>query len=160
MIGQAYSAGVPMGGNLTVETAPTFLAWAARDPRGAPLDRLQIVKAWHTDNGPQEAIYDIACSDGASPDAITHRCPDNGADVDLSSCTPSSGQGDPELKAIWTDPEYSAEESAAYYVRVLENPTCRWSTWDALKAEVDPHPDLPPTLKERAWSSPIWTSSK
>lgn len=159
MVEQGYSAGVPMGGNLNSDVAPSFLAWAARDPSGAPLDRLQIVKSWNTAEGPQEAIYDMACSDGASPDPATNRCPDNGATVDLSSCAPSTGQGDPELKAVWTDPDYTPGESAAYYVRVLENPTCRWSTWDALKAGTEFHPDLPTTIKERAWSSPIWTSS-
>ena len=159
MVEQGYNAGVPMGGNLNTDVAPTFMAWAARDPRGAPLDRLQIVKSWNTSNGPQEAVYDMACSDGASPDTKTNRCPDNGAKVDLSDCTPSTGQGDPELKTVWTDPDYTAGESAAYYVRVLENPTCRWSTWDALKAGTEFHPDLPTTIKERAWSSPIWTAS-
>ena len=159
MVEQGYSAGVPMGGKLSAETAPTFMAWAARDPRGAQLDRLQIVKSWHTADGPQEAVYDMACSNGAAPDAATNRCPDNGAKVDLSTCAPSASQGDPELKAVWTDPDYTTGESAAYYVRVLENPTCRWSTWDALKAGVERHPDLPATIKERAWSSPIWTSS-
>ncbi len=158
IVEQAYSAGVPMGGKLTTDTAPSFMAWAARDPRGAPLDRVQIIKAWHTADGPQEAIYDMACSDGAAPNLATHRCPDNGASVDLSSCTPSTEQGDPELKAIWTDPDFIAGQSAAYYVRVLENPTCRWSTWDALRAGTPPHPDLPATIKERAWSSPIWTT--
>ncbi len=159
MVDQAYSAGVPMGGKLSLDGAPKFMAWAARDPRGAPLERLQIVKSWHTAAGPKEAIYDMACSDGAKPDQATHRCPDNGASVDLSTCTPSTGEGDPELKAVWTDPDYEAGVSAAYYVRVLENPTCRWSTWDALKAGVERHPDLPATLRERAWSSPIWTSA-
>ena len=159
MVEQGYSAGVPMGGNLNTDIAPTFMAWAARDPRAAPLDRLQIVKSWNTSNGPQEAVYDMACSDGASPDADTNRCPNNGAKVDLSDCTPSTGQGDPELKAVWTDPDFTLGESAAYYVRVLENPTCRWSTWDALKAKTEFHPDLPTTIKERAWSSPIWTAS-
>ena len=159
MATQGYSAGVPMGGNLTTDAAPTFMAWAARDPRGTQLDRLQIVKSWNTEKGPQEAVYDMACSDGASPDAATNRCPDNGAKVDLSNCVPSTGQGDPELKAVWTDPDYTPGESAAYYVRVLENPTCRWSTWDALTAGTEFHPDLPTTIKERAWSSPIWISS-
>ncbi len=160
MAAQGYSAGVPMGGNLTIDTAPTFMAWAARDPRGAPLERLQIIKSWNTADGAQEAIYDMACSDGAVPDEATNRCPDNGARVDLSTCIPSSGEGDPELKAVWTDPDYIAGMSAAYYIRVLENPTCRWSTWDALRAGVERHPDLPATIRERAWSSPIWTSSK
>ena len=160
MAAQGYSAGVPMGGNLSTDVAPTFMAWAARDPRGAQLDRLQIIKSWNTADGPREAVYDMSCSDGASPDAATNRCPDNGANVDLSDCSPSTGQGDPELKAVWTDPDYTAGESAAYYVRVLENPTCRWSTWDALKAGTEFHPDLPATIKERAWSSPIWTSNR
>ena len=159
MVEQGYSAGVPMGGELKTDTAPSFMAWAARDPRGAPLDRLQIIKAWHTADGPQERIYDMACSDGNAPDTATRRCPDNGATVDLSTCAPSSGAGDPELKAVWTDPDYTIGESASYYIRVLENPTCRWSTWDALKAGVERHPDLPATIKERAWSSAIWTSS-
>jgi hypothetical protein len=158
MVEQGYSAGVPMGGKLSVDGAPSFMAWAARDPRGAPLERLQIIKSWSTAEGPQEAIYDMACSDGATPDAQTNRCPDNGASVELTTCQPSTGQGDPELKAVWTDPDYEAGINAAYYVRVLENPTCRWSTYDALKAGVERNPDLPATLRERAWSSPIWTS--
>ena len=160
MAEQGYNAGVPMGGNLKTNAAPRFMAWATRDPRGAPLDRIQIIKSWNSADGPKEAIYDMACSDGAVPDAATHRCPDNGASVDLSNCAPSTGSGDPELKAVWTDPNHTAGESAAYYVRVLENPTCRWSTWDALRAGSDFHPDLPTTIKERAWSSPIWTSSE
>lgn len=158
MVEQGYSAGVPMGGKLSVDGAPSFMAWAARDPRGAPLERLQIIKSWSTAEGPQEAIYDMACSDGATPDAQTNRCPDNGASVELTTCQPSTGQGDPELKAVWTDPDYEAGINAAYYVRVLENPTCRWSTYDALRAGVERNPDLPATLRERAWSSPIWTS--
>ena len=80
--------------------------------------------------------------------------------IDLTDCAPSIGTSDSELKAVWTDPNFALGESAAYYVRVLENPTCRWSTWDALKAGTEFHPDLPTTLKERAWSSPIWTSSE
>jgi len=76
IVEQGYSAGVPMGGNLSTDIAPTFMAWAARDPRSAPLDRLQIIKSWNTDAGPQEAVYDMACSDGATADATTHRCPD------------------------------------------------------------------------------------
>ncbi len=158
MVEQGYSAGVPMGGKLNVDAAPSFMAWAARDPRGAPLERLQIVKSWNTVEGPQEAIYDMACSDGATPNPQTNRCPDNGASVDLTTCAPSTSQGDPELKAVWTDPDYETGVSAAYYVRVLENPTCRWSTFDALKAGVERNPDVPATLRERAWSSPIWTS--
>lgn len=157
---KAYASGVPMGGDLEAgEGSPAFLAWAMRDPLSAPLDRIQIVKVWH-DGQPRERIYDIACSDGASPDADTRRCPDNGASVDLTNCAASPEQGDPELRASWKDPEYDSAMSASYYIRVLENPTCRWSTWDALKAGTPPHPDLPATIKERAYSSPIWINAK
>lgn len=157
---RAYAGGVPMGGELSAsEGAPTFLVWAMRDPLSAPLDRVQIVKVWH-DGAPRERIYDVACSDGASPDPTARRCPDNGASVDVKTCKVSSGQGDPELRSTWKDPDFDAVVSASYYVRVLENPTCRWSTWDALKAGTEPHPDLPTTIKERAYSSPIWINAK
>ena len=157
MISKAYAGGVPMGGALNAnETAPKLIAWASRDPLSAPLQRLQIIKAWHDGESAQERVYDVACSNGATPDPATHRCPDNGASVNLSDCSISTGSGAPELKAIWSDPEFDAGVSASYYVRVLENPTCRWSTWDALKEGVEHHPDLQPTLQERAWSSPIW----
>jgi hypothetical protein len=157
MVAKAYAGGVPMGGDLAKsDTAPGFLVWAMRDPRNAPLQRVQMVKSWYADGQTQEALYDIACSDGASPDPATHRCPDNGASVDLTDCSISTDSGDPELRTLWTDPDFASDISVAYYVRVLENPTCRWSTWDALKAGVERHPDLPPTLQERAYTSPIW----
>lgn len=143
MVAKAYAGGVPMGGGLTKsETAPSFLVWAMRDPRNAPLQRLQMVKSWYADGKTQEALYDIACSDGTSPDPTSHRCPDNGASVGLSDCSISKDSGDPELRTLWTDPDFDGDTSVAYYVRVLENPTCRWSTWDALRAGVERHPDL------------------
>ena len=157
MVSKAYAGGVPMGGDLAKsDTAPSFLVWALRDPRNAPLQRLQMVKSWYADGKTQEALYDIACSDGGSPDPATHRCPDNGASVDLSDCSISTDSGDPELRTLWTDPDFKSKISVSYYVRALENPTCRWSTWDALRAGVERHPDLPPTLQERAYTSPIW----
>ena len=157
MISKAYAGGVPMGGDLTAsETAPSFLVWAMRDPRNAPLQRLQMVKVWHEGGFAKEMLYDIACSDGGSVDPATHRCPDNGAKVDLTDCSISTDSGAPELKTLWQDPDFDPKIAASYYVRVLENPTCRWSTWDALKAGVERHPDLQPTLQERAYTSPIW----
>ena len=157
---KAYANGVPMGGDLdAASSSPTFLAWAMRDPLSAPLDRIQIVKVWN-DGQPRERIYDVACSDGAQPDTNSSRCPDNGASVDLATCSASNGQGDPELRASWKDPHYDSAMSASYYVRVLENPSCRWNTWDALKAGVAPNPNLPATIKERAYSSPIWINAK
>ena len=160
LVSKAYKAGVPMGGELAAsDSAPNFVVWAQRDPRNAPLERLQMVKAWHADGKAQERVYDIACADGAVPNA-DHRCPATTATVDLTDCSISQDSGDPELRTHWTDPDFQSDISAAYYVRVLENPTCRWSTWDAIKAGVERHPIAPPTLQERAWSSPIWYNAK
>ena len=89
-------------------------------------------------------------------DPETHRCPDNGARVDLSTCEYPSDVGAGELAAVWQDPGFDPDERAFYYVRALENPTCRWSTWDAIRNGTLPRADLPVTIQERVWSSPIW----
>ncbi|MCZ6658802.1 MAG: DUF3604 domain-containing protein [Gammaproteobacteria bacterium] len=153
-----YKEGVPMGGDLIAKRrdTPQFLAWAARDAQSAWLQRLQIIKGWIEDGEPKEAVYDMACSDGLEPDPATARCPDNGASVDLSTCAFDIDKGDTELRAVWQDPNFDPTQRAFYYVRVLENPTCRWSTWDALRAGIEPRPDVHKTIQERAWSSPIW----
>ena len=119
---------------------------------------MQIVKGWveNASGTPQEKVYDVACSDGLTVNPVTNRCPDNGAKVNINDCSISSDVGASELKTIWMDPDFDPTIKAFYYVRVLENPTCRWSTWDALKAGVKPRPDLHETIQERAWSSPIW----
>lgn len=158
LVSQAYERGVPMGGDLlpTGETAPSFVVWATRDPLAAPLQRVQVVKGWVEEGATQEMVYDVACSDGLTVDAETHRCPDNGASVDLGTCAISNGVGAAELKTIWSDPDFDPSARAFYYLRVLENPTCRWSTWDALRAGVEPRLDVAATIQERAWSSPIW----
>ena len=154
----AYASGVSMGSQLFAKgvEAPTLLAHATQDPNSAPLQRLQIVKGWTVDGKHNEQVYDVACSDGGTVDAITYRCPDNGAQVDLSNCAISSNLGSAELNAKWQDPEFNPEHRAFYYVRALENPTCRWSTWDAIKAGAKPRSDLQATIQERAWSSAIW----
>jgi len=159
-LAKAYAEGVSMGGDLSTSNgaAPTFAAWALRDPLAAPLDRLQIIKGWSENGSSEEVVYDLACSDGAAVDPATHRCPDNGASVDLATCAISADVGANELKAVWTDPDFDPAHRAFYYVRVLENPTCRWSTWDALREGVEPRRDMPSTIQERAWSSPIWYS--
>ena len=160
LIGKAYGGGVPMGGDLIANAAeiPSFIAWVAKDPNSASLQRLQIIKGWVEDGEAQEQVFDVACSDGGSVDPTSHRCPDNGAQVNLLDCSISEGLGAAELKARWQDPSYDPDQHAIYYVRALENPTCRWSTWDAIRAGVAPRPDLPATIQERIWSSPIWVT--
>ncbi|MDG1825901.1 MAG: DUF3604 domain-containing protein [Henriciella sp.] len=151
---KAYAGGVPMGGDLVGNgEIPSFLVWAMRDPGAAALQRAQVVKV--TSSG--EQVYDVACHAG-SPDPVTHRCPDNGASVDMATCAPQ-GDGAGELKTLWSDQEFRADQNATYYVRVLENPTCRWSTWEALKNGTPPRPDVAQTLQERAYTSPIWYAS-
>ena len=148
---KAYAAGVPMGGDLVgTGEAPRFVVWAQRDANGGALQRAQVVKV----TADSEAVFDVACHVGI-PDPETHRCPDNGAAVDLATCTPT-GNGAGELKTMWQDPGFDPSVRATYYVRVLENPACRWSTWEALRNGTPPRPDVPQTLQERAYTSPIW----
>jgi hypothetical protein len=158
VIRAAYANGVPMGSDLAARAnaaAPKFFVWAMRDPDSAPLQRVQIIKGWIEGGKPQERVFDVACSVGAV-DAATQRCADNGAKVDLATCAFSTDVGANDLRNVWADPTFNPEQPAFYYVRVLENPTCRWSTWDAIRAGVAPREGLPTTLQERAWSSPIW----
>jgi len=158
VIHAAYAGGVPMGSDLIARAGtavPVFFVWAMRDPDSAPLQRLQIIKGWVADGKPEERVYDVACSMGAV-DPATQRCADNGAKVDLATCAYSTDVGANELRNVWVDPDFDPKQRAFYYVRVLENPTCRWSTWDAIRAGVAPREGLPTTLQERAWSSPIW----
>ncbi len=155
----AYSKGVTMGSDILESDgkAPSFLVWALRDIKRAPLDRVQVIKGWTDISGrTYEKVFDVACSWGISPDPKTNRCANNGAKVNLENCEISKNVGSNELKTIWKDPEFDSTIKAFYYVRVLENPTCRWSTWDALKSGNKPRSDIPSTIQERAWSSPIW----
>ncbi len=157
IVAKAYQQGVAMGAELgSGGNAPEFIVWASGDPIGTPLQRLQVIKGYVEDGEAKEKIYDVACSDGLTPDSVTHRCPDNGAKVNLADCSITAEVGDAELLTTWTDPDYNPEIDAFYYVRALENPTCRWSTWDALREGVEPRADLHKTIQERAWSSPIW----
>lgn len=159
LVKKAYAKGVPMGGDLKARGtgSPDFLLWATRDPGSAPLQRLQVVKGWVDGEGKShEQVYDAACAGGAAVDAESNRCPDNAAQVDLTDCSYSAASGDDELKTHWRDPDFKAGDNAFYYVRALENPTCRWSTWDALRAGSPLNPSLAATIQERVWSSPIW----
>ncbi len=154
---QAYARGISMGGDLPANEgeAPAFLVWALADPGSGALQRVQIIKGWIDSGGEtHEFVYDVACSGGGAVDTETHRCPDNGARVDISTCA-VSGEGSAQLRTLWRDPDFDPSERTFYYARVLENPTCRWSTWDAIRAGVPPRSDLATTIQERAWSSPI-----
>jgi hypothetical protein len=153
-----YERGVPMGGTLANRLegggAPAFAISALRDPGtaehpGTRLQRVQIIKGWIAAGEAHQRIYDVAGS------------PDNGASVDLSTCA-ALGNGADELCTVWMDPDFDASQPAFYYVRVLENPSCRWNTWlcNGLPAAERPascdDPAAPRTIQERAWTSPIW----
>ena len=152
MVEKAYASGVAMGGTLSNgDRSPEFLIWGMKDPDGLSLQRAQIIKV--TANG--ERVFDAVCSDGSAPDAQTQRCPDNSASVDISTCK-TSGEGAVELKGLWKDPDWITGETASYYVRIIENPKCRWSTWDAVRNQTPPNPSMDATIQDRTWSSPIW----
>ena len=158
LIEYLYANAETMGADLEDigQQTPSFFVWAVRDAFTAPLQRVQIIKGYIDDNGnPQEQVFDVACSDGGFPDPETYRCPDNNAKVDISTCAFSGDVGAAELKTFWSDPTFKSEQRAFYYVRALENPTCRWSTWDAVRNNVEPRSDMPKTIQERVWSSPI-----
>ena len=176
-IERAYETGTPMGGEMGAvrdAKSPRFAVWAQKDPGtatvpGTDLQRIQIVKGWIDSSGaPHEKVYDVAGNAG------------NGAGVDPATCEPT-GAGAAELCAVWEDPEFDPAERSFYYARVLENPTCRWSTRVCKAAGVDPFasdcvaqaaaapaefadcclgttndPFLSPTIQERAWGSPVW----
>ena len=161
LVEDAYGDGVPMGGDLparpSTEATPRFIVWAARDAGSADLQKIQIIKGWAEPGGTSaEQVFDVACTGGLEPDARTHRCADNDARVDLSDCSYSSDRGAAELSTTWADPTFDPSLRAFYYVRVLENPTCRWSTRLALATNSSPPAGEAAVIRERAWSSPIW----
>jgi len=151
-----YKLGVPMGGDLPVAPkpgqAPIFAFNALRDASedGAPLQRIQVIKGWVDDEGRMhQDIYDVAGS------------ADNGASVDLDTCE-RKGSGHAQLCSVWQDPDFDPKRDALYYSRVVENPSCRWSTYQCNQLAVAERPkscsdtDVPKTIQERAWTSPIW----
>jgi hypothetical protein len=166
LVERGYAHGVPMGGELVAPvestgTAPAFVVSALRDPGGGgapstPLERIQIVKGWSSGGRAHEKVFDIAGEPGSS------------ADVDLDTCSPEA-VGHDQLCRVWRDPEFDASTHAFYYARVVERHSCRWSAWVCLRAgvqcesgDVPPElsaccdPDVPSTIQERAWTSPIW----
>jgi len=157
MVEAGYTSGVPMGGTLGyADTAPTFTVWASKDPDGANLDRIQIVKGWVDAKGePNDKVIDVVWSGDRKPGA-NGKLPAVGNTVDLKAATYANTIGSPELLGSWTDPEFDPKEPALYYVRVLEIPTPRWTTYDAVRNNLELLDDVPATVQERAWTSPIW----
>ena len=180
---KAYAGGVPMGGDLPAKPdsakAPTFAVWTLKDPDSGNLDRIQIIKGYYKNGYPWEEIYDVAWSDGRKPAkaggenvklVITNgvesrtiyreikagKLPPVGNTVDIKNASYTNSIGDNELSATWTDPDFDPALHAVYYVRVIEIPTPRWSTYDAKEKGIEPLGMVPATIQERAWSSPIW----
>jgi hypothetical protein len=153
-----YETGVPMGGDLgRSDEAPSFLVRALRDPDGANLDRVQMVKGWlDADGKTHERVYDIAVS-GDRTIAGTGRCSEPvGNTVNVAEATYTNAIGEPFLQAFWQDPAFEPGLRAFYYVRVLEIPTPRWTTIDAKVFGVERPEDVPASIQERAYTSPIW----
>lgn len=156
-----YTKGVPMGGDLKAAPAgksPTFLVAALKDPIGANLDRIQIIKGWMDARGKlHEKVYDIAWGDeDKRKPGADGRIPPVGDTVDLAKATWTNTIGAPELITVWEDPEFDARQRAFYYVRVMEIPTPRWTAYDAVKFGVEPLPGTRMKTSERAYTSPIW----
>lgn len=157
-VAQAYASGVPMGSQLPAPAArgaPRFAVLATKDPDGANLDRVQIVKGWlDVDGTAREKIFDVAWAGERAIDAASGKLPAVGSTVDVKTATYRNTIGAAELSAVWQDPEFQPQARAFYYVRVLEIPTPRWSTYDAVK--LGTAAQEPAAIQERAWSSPIW----
>jgi hypothetical protein len=155
-----YAKGVPMGGELRQAPAgrpPTFLVAALKDPIGANLDRIQIVKDWLDGSGElHEQVYDVAWSGGRKRDPKTGKLPPVGSTVDLKEATWTNTIGAGELLTVWTDPGFDPSQRAFYYARVLEIPTPRWTAYDAKRFGIKMGPEVPMTTQERAYTSPIW----
>jgi hypothetical protein len=156
--GVGYRKGVPMGGTIkptSGKTAPNFLVAALKDPLSGNLDRIQIVKVWVDGDGRHEKVYDIAWSGDRKPGA-NGKLPAVGNTVDVANATWTNTIGTPELITTWTDPDFDPKVSAAYYARVIEIPTPRWTAYEAKRFGVKMLPEVPMITQERAYTSPIW----
>lgn len=155
-----YGKGVPMGSDLAAPapgaSAPRFLVYAQRDPMGANLDRVQVIKGWLDARGkPREKVYDVAWSGGRKPGA-NGKLPAVGDTVDLAIPSWTNTIGAAELGSVWTDPEFDPKLRAFYYARVIEIPTPRWTAYDRVKFKLDLPAEVPLKTQERAYTSPIW----
>lgn len=156
-----YTKGVPMGGDLTKAPkgkSPTFLVGALKDPVGANLDRLQIIKGWLDANGSlHEQVYDVVWGDADKrKKSADGKIPKVGTTVDVSNATWTNTIGDTELISVWKDPDFDPAQRAFYYARVIEIPTPRWTAYDVKYYGTKMPEEIPMTLQERAYTSPIW----
>jgi hypothetical protein len=155
-----YAKGVPMGGDLSAAPAgkaPTFLVAALKDPIGANLDRVQIIKGWLDAKGEtHEKVYDVVWSGERKPDPKNGKLPPVGDTVDVPNATYTNTIGASELIKVWKDPDFDPAQRAFYYVRVLEIPTPRWTAYDAKHYGITLPPEVPMKGQERAYTSPIW----
>jgi Protein of unknown function (DUF3604) len=160
-----YAKGVPMGGDLTAAAdgkAPTFLVAALKDPIGANLDRIEIVKGWQDANGElKDKVYDVVWGDAQKrKPGSDGKLPPVGSTIDVPNATFTNTIGDPELITEWTDPDFDPSLRAFYYARVIEIPTPRWTAYDAKKFGLTLPKEVPMTIQARAYSSPIWYTPK
>ena len=157
---KGYGHGVPMGGDLhnaPEGASPRFMIRALRDPDGANLDRVQIIKGWLDSNGDtHERIYDVAVSDDREIGADGRAREPVGSTVDIEAATFTNSIGDALMSTYWQDPDFDSSEPAFYYVRVLEIPTPRWTTYDAAFFDIERPDIVPATVQDRAYTSPIW----
>ena len=157
---RAYQEAVPMGADLPADPkgarAPSFIVWAAKDPNAGNLDRIQVVKVWEQEGKQKEKIFDVVWSGHRRPDPKTGKLPPVGDTVDLHTGKYTNSIGASELKTVWTDPDFDPNRLAAYYLRVLEIPTPRWSTLLAVQNGLPIPTGGAAAVQQRAWSSPIW----
>ena len=155
---RGYAGGVPMGGDLTNGSdgqAPSFMIRALRDPDNANLDRVQVIKGWFDGTETHERIFDVACSDDRA--IANRRCEEPvGSTVDVANASYTNTIGDPLFTAYWVDPDFDPDQRAFYYVRVIEIPKPRWTAYDAKFFDIDMPDEVPMTVQDRAYTSPIW----
>lgn len=153
-----YHKGVPMGSDLPpkgMKSSPSFMVFALRDPVGANLDRIQIIKGWYDGGKLREKVYDVSWSGERKPGA-DGKLPPVGNTVSAPSASWTNTIGASELGTVWTDPDFNPKHRAFYYARVMEIPTPRWSTYDAFRFGLDIPEGAPVSTQERAYTSPIW----
>ena len=117
-----------------------------------------MIKGWIENGEKKERVYDLACGDGSVPES-GQSCPVVSAAVNATDCSWDNEAGAPELRSSWQDPDFDAAHNAFYYVRVVQMPTCRWTTYDSLRLGIEPPTDVPAMIQEMAWASPVWVTS-